>query len=209
MMRTKKQSVPGECERGGKSESILTAARDIFLESGYAAASMDAVAAAANVSKATIYAHFANKRALFEAVLTRRCTATFGAFTVPECCADARQVLHSLARLFLDLILAPEALAIHRVVLSETPRLPEVGEAFFQVGPIATHRMVCSLFADLTHRGLLAIPEAETSLAVYLFFGMLKGDMHLRAVLGVPPSEVSREELVNGAVEMLMARYGR
>ena len=53
-----------------KRQAILHAARDLFLQKGYAGASMDEVAAVAGVSKVTIYKHFSDKHTLFVAVVT-------------------------------------------------------------------------------------------------------------------------------------------
>lgn len=50
---------------------ILDAAWDLFCEQGYNGASVDAVAARANVSKRTLYDRFGPKEALFEATFTR------------------------------------------------------------------------------------------------------------------------------------------
>jgi AcrR family transcriptional regulator len=50
-------------------ERILTAARDLFAAQGYAATSIEAVAAAADVSVETIYKRFRNKRNMLLAVL--------------------------------------------------------------------------------------------------------------------------------------------
>ncbi len=192
-----------------KQEAILAAAQTVFLESGYAAASMDAVAALANVSKATIYAHFSSKRALFEEMIGARCSVAFAPLPLPECYSDARQALYEMAEHFVSLLMAPEALALHRVIMGESPRLPEVGEAFYSVGPVRAIQRLTALLSDLARRGLLALDEAEMPLAIDLFTGMLKGDMHLRAVLGVPPKPgMTPQRLAAGAADMFMARYG-
>ena len=52
-----------------KREQILEGARQAFTEHGYERASVDLVAARAGVSKATVYNHFEDKRALFTAAL--------------------------------------------------------------------------------------------------------------------------------------------
>jgi TetR/AcrR family transcriptional repressor of mexJK operon len=191
-----------------KSECILAAAQTVFLESGYAAASMDAVASRANVSKATIYAHFENKRALFEAMISRRCETTFVDLGLPDSYGDARQALLALAEHFIGMIISPEALAIHRVVLGESPRLPEVGEAFYGVGPVKAQARIARLFSELTRRGLLAVPDADIPVLTDLFIGMLKGDLHLRALLQQPPSERTGARIAEGAVDLVLARYG-
>ncbi len=52
-----------------KTEAILKGAMQEFLAHGYAATSMDRVAKAAKVSKATVYSHFGDKESLFNAVI--------------------------------------------------------------------------------------------------------------------------------------------
>ncbi len=191
-----------------KRDCVLTAGQQVFLECGYAAASMDAVAVRANVSKATIYAYFDNKRALFEAVIGGRCVAALSEFTVPQQHGDARAVLTDLALQVLKRQLAPEALALHRVVLGEAPRQPELGEAFYAAGPALGIELVGRLFADLTRRGLLAIPEGKLPLVVDLFLAMLKGDVHTRALLGLPNGTHCLECIADMAADLVVARYG-
>ena len=53
-------------------QALLDSAAACFLEHGFAATSLDAVAKRARVTKGAIYHHFASKRDLFEAVLVRQ-----------------------------------------------------------------------------------------------------------------------------------------
>ena len=209
MSRLQKNSSCCGAPPRSKRDNILKAAQEIFLESGYAAASMDAVAARANVSKATIYAHFDNKRALFEAVIGMRCAETFGDLNVPVDTRDVRETLRQFGENFLNLILSPEALAIHRVVMSEAPRLPEVGEAFYFVGPTLARGRVSEMFRALAHRGLLELSDCEIPLLTDLFMSMLKSDLHMRAMLQLPEGSYSIPEVVDMAVDLVLARYGK
>lgn len=52
-------------------EAILKAAGIVFAENGYEATSLEAIAAEAGVTKATVYYHFDSKEAIYGAVLTR------------------------------------------------------------------------------------------------------------------------------------------
>lgn len=54
-----------------RTRQILDAALAVFCERGYAAARMDDIAAAAGLSKGGLYAHFASKDEVFEALLSR------------------------------------------------------------------------------------------------------------------------------------------
>jgi AcrR family transcriptional regulator len=57
-------------ERGGATRrELLRAATTLFAELGYEATSTEAVLQRSGISRGSLYHHFANKRALFEAVL--------------------------------------------------------------------------------------------------------------------------------------------
>lgn len=193
-----------------KHECILAAAQKIFMEMGYGAASMDAVAARANVSKATIYTHFENKRDLFEKVLRDHCHCVFGhadlAGDIGEG-EDVRTILHGLARHMSEVILSADALAINRVVVAEAPRFPEVGETFYASGPTTALGGLTRMLTDLTNRGLLAVPDEEAPLAAELFLNMLKGDAHMRELLGVSHRRRDHRRLIELAVDLILARY--
>ncbi|CZF85670.1 MULTISPECIES: TetR/AcrR family transcriptional regulator [Grimontia] len=53
-----------------KRLAIITAAKEEFIQHGFAAANMDRVCTIAEVSKRTLYRHFESKEVLFESVLT-------------------------------------------------------------------------------------------------------------------------------------------
>ena len=70
---------------------ILAAASDVFSEVGFSGARMDAIAARAQVNKATIYYHIGDKRALYAAVLhnvfsnlASRISQEIGGFQTPN-----------------------------------------------------------------------------------------------------------------------------
>ena len=121
---------------GSKAETILAAAKRAFLASGFGTVSMDTIAREAGVSKATVYAHFAGKEDLFGAVIGRECESYFARFSARE--LDSRDVRASLTILgcrFLELVLSPDAIALHRIILGEVTRFPMLGEVFWRAGP--------------------------------------------------------------------------
>ena len=61
-----------------KRAQIIEAATKLFMKSGYGAVSMDAIAARANVSKRTVYGHFADKATLFIAIMDGYCAGIGG-----------------------------------------------------------------------------------------------------------------------------------
>ena len=194
--------------RSRKAEQIYAAARQIFMESGYEAASMDAVAARAGVSKATIYVHFEGKRALFEAIIRRHTETLFSHLKMPDRVDDLRQSLIVLAQSFVDMILMPEALAMYRVVAAESVRQPEIGEAFYAAGPAYAREKVADYFLTLTRRGLMKMDEVEAPLMANLFLSMLAGDCHASQLFGRDMEKGGVRRQVEAAVDLIVARYG-
>src|SRR3954451_5497567 len=69
-------------EPRGKGEIVLAAAERAFLAAGFGAVTMDAIAREAGVSKATVYAHYTSKEALFGAVVAHLSERRFHGFSV-------------------------------------------------------------------------------------------------------------------------------
>jgi TetR/AcrR family transcriptional regulator, mexJK operon transcriptional repressor len=195
-------------QSSAKREAILDAAQAVFLEMGYAAASMDAMAARAVVSKATIYAHFKAKDQLFAEVIRRRCERDpmFALRGGTE--GDAREVLSVVARHLMRLFLSPETMRMYRVVVAEAVRQPELANAFYEAGPVRGKEAVAEIFRELARRGDLDIPEPWR--AADLFVGMLRAEYFHRELLGLPHMEGhTLDGTIEAAVETMLRAYGR
>ncbi|CAA7612592.1 TetR/AcrR family transcriptional regulator [Magnetospirillum sp. SS-4] len=196
----------GGTRRSAKREAVLDAAQAVFLEMGYAAASMDSVAARAGVSKATVYAHFDSKDQLFAAVIRRRCDKS-EAFVLADRTLDARAALTLIGRRLMDLLLSPEALAMYRVVVSESLRQPELAQAFYDSGPGAGKAQIAAIIAELIRRGELAAVDPRR--ASDQFVGMLRTDYFMRTLLGLTQPEGSRvDDVIDDAVETMLRAWG-
>jgi AcrR family transcriptional regulator len=100
-------------------ERLLGAAADLFGREGFAAASLDAVAAAAGVTKGSLYHHFNGKADLFEAVFEREAAGQaerVGAIAARK--RDPWQVAYAGVRAFLDESQQP---AVQRIMLVDGP----------------------------------------------------------------------------------------
>jgi TetR/AcrR family transcriptional repressor of mexJK operon len=193
-----------------KRKQMLDAAADLFIAQGYGAVSMDAIARAAGVSKATLYAHFASKDRLFATIITDACQANFGWYAmVPAAEQEPRTALLELGRRTLRFILDEEVLAIHRVVIAESPRFPELGRAFYEGGPRVANRKMCAWIEHQVERGVLYV--GDPAAASDHWFGLLKGDIYVRALLGLEsaPDEAEIDAVVQRAVEVFLRAYGR
>jgi TetR/AcrR family transcriptional regulator, mexJK operon transcriptional repressor len=113
-----------------KGERVLDAAVQVFLANGFDQTSMDAIAARAGVSKTTVYAHYADKLALFRAVVERsgRLLAVQLDETRLRAGQDPQARLTELLLIVLEGTTSPEFLAFLRVMVSESARHPDLTE---------------------------------------------------------------------------------
>ncbi|HLX27204.1 MAG TPA: TetR/AcrR family transcriptional regulator [Casimicrobiaceae bacterium] len=116
-------------------ELILDAATDLFLTHGFGATSVEAVAQRVRISKRTFYHRFSDKRVLFAAVVHRiikQLRPPAGSRLIEG--ADVQEVLERLAALILRAALSPQATALHRLIVAESVRFPELIEVFAREG---------------------------------------------------------------------------
>jgi TetR/AcrR family transcriptional repressor of mexJK operon len=190
-----------------KRQLVLDAATSLFMAQGYGAVSMDAIARAAGVSKATLYAHFSSKDQLFATIIGEACRHNIAVTNfLPDGETDLQAGLTVFAGNTLRFLLEGRSLAIHRVVISESLRFPELGRAFYDNGPGVFRRVFGDWLAEQTAAGRLAVPEP--SLAADQFIGLLRGGLYLRATLGLtPPSEAEIDAAVASAVAAFVRAY--
>src|SRR6266446_6681941 len=175
-------SVPRRVAGRGKAETILAAAERAFLGSGFGAVTMDAIARAAGVSKATVYAHFTGKEELFGAIVARLSERRFGGFSVDALDpSDIEASLSAIAHRFLDLVLSPEAIALNRIIVGEVTRFPVLGQVFWAAGPERQRTQIEAFLRRAVEAGTLAIPDAR--LAAEQFAALARGEIHLRSLL--------------------------
>ena len=194
----------------GKVGQILTAARELFLNSGYGSTSMDAVAKHAGVSKSTLYAHFENKEQLFGAVVgtvrQRLHDALTSVSTTDE--RDINKMLCQIGTQFMRYVTEPTSLTIFRVVIGELNTFPELGREMYQSGQIVIGGLISDFFRQWTEAGLLNIED--TKLAARQFLTLVKGDLQFRCLCDVDQtlSETEIKRNVEAAVAMFLAYYG-
>jgi AcrR family transcriptional regulator len=201
---------PATTPFGGKAETILAAAKRAFLANGYGAVSMDTIAREAGVSKATVYAHFAGKEELFGAVIGRECERYFARFSAGE--LDPRDVRGSLAvlgRRFLELVLSPDAIGLHRIIVAEVTRFPALGQVFWQVGPERERMQIESFLKAAVAAGTLSLENPRRG--AEQFISLVKGDIHLRRLLRLDRERDDRQiaEAASAAADTFIRAFAR
>src|SRR5436305_1739731 len=171
-------------EAVGKAALILRGARRAFLGAGFGAVTMDAIAREAGVSKATVYAHFTGKEALFGAVIAHVSERRYDGFSIEA--LDPRDIeasLTTIAHRFLDLVLAPEVIALNRIIIGEVTRFPVLAQVFWEAGPERTRQQLETFFRRAGAGGVIAVPDPR--LAAEQFAALARGEIHLRGLFRV------------------------
>jgi TetR/AcrR family transcriptional regulator, mexJK operon transcriptional repressor len=197
------------------AERILGVATRAFLADGYAATSIETIAASAGVAKRTLYARWRDKPALFRAVLERlmaRWLATpepspmkrrtpgrhtsdhptpdhqmaqRAAAEHPVSAADRLEdALVQTAGRVLAVALQPDALALHRLMIAESGRFPELAEMVRQTGAAAGMARIAGLLAGEMVAGRLASLDPAIAAEQFLYL-VLTGPQ--RRALGLAP----------------------
>jgi AcrR family transcriptional regulator len=194
--------------RAMKPQQIRDAAMQLFLEQGYGAVSMDAIARRAGVSKATIYAHFADKAELFASLMIAEGEQWQRVTVIDGEPGDLHRTLISFGRAYIDFLVLPRIAAGFRMVVAESIRFPELGRTFIEHGPKALSGRLAGFLEGAEAQGLLTLPDRL--FAAQQFLALLRCDFHLRTVLGIEqtdPQEIDR--VVRGAVDVFLRAYGR
>jgi AcrR family transcriptional regulator len=195
--------------RGRKFDQVLEGAREVFFADGFEGASVDTIARAAGVSKATLYSYFPDKRLLFMAVARAECGRQADVAIEPiDPSAPPDQVLAQAGRRLLDFLLSDFGLRVFRICVAECDRFPELGRAFYDSGPGRVHRMLADYLRGAVARGSLAIEDVD--LAADQFAELCKADLFPRLMLGLARevTEAERTRVIDGAVATFLARYG-
>ena len=115
-----------------KQATIVQAALDLFLEQGYAATSMDAVANHAGVTKQTVYRYYPSKEELFTAVMEKIRADEPSPYAFGD--ADLDTELSNFGRDLLAFHLTPAALGVYKMMLSEGGQ-ESLLKPFLKTGP--------------------------------------------------------------------------
>jgi TetR/AcrR family transcriptional repressor of mexJK operon len=190
-----------------KRETILSIAQQVFAEEGYASASMSSIAARVGGSKGTLYNYFRSKAELFVAVIQNQCEVHQNQifdFADP----DLRLFLMELARRFVRLLLSDDVIAMHRIVVAEATRFPEIGEALYEAGPKRGKQRLVAYLKQAMADGRMKPCDPER--AAEQAMEMALGGMYRRRLwnVGPNPTDAEIEAAIESAVDVFMAAYG-
>ncbi len=197
-------TLPSSRRGDAKRQAIVAAATDAFLAQGYGATSVDAISAAAGVSKRTLYNHFPGKRELFRAVVARLYAGLLegeGAAMPMDEAPEA--ALPRLAHALLAHLRRPEVSGLLRLVVAEHHRFPELAADFHTEGKGPAVAVVARYLAAQP-----SLAVADSTLAAQQFLGAVKEALFWPALIGLPVTQ-DDDAVIAAAARMIATLYGR
>ena len=199
---------PAGHPRDEKETAIVTAARRMFLANGFDSTSMDAIAASANVSKRTVYNRFRSKEDLFAAAILQTCQNLLPLnLEEIEQSVSVRDLLMELSRRFVYGIFDEEALALYRIAAFEASRIPALGRAYLDNGPILMARACVPIIERIAKRSGVEI--ANPLRAIYHLGGLLTEPYYTKLLMGFPREDVEAiiEDHINAGIDAFLKIY--
>lgn len=193
---------------GLTGSALLAEARAVFLQLGYAATTMDQVAARARISKNSLYREHPSKAALYAAVVSDWAASGRDAMRPAldrlAAAGDLERGLVELGDTLLRGVLSPPVLAMRRLVIDEARTQPEVARAYLRDSWERNISLLAETLDGLGRRGGLVIDDPRAAAEELTW--LLVGPPLNSALLGgsaEPAADASAR-----AAALFLARYG-
>ena len=189
-----------------KRRQIMAAAIELFTANGFEGTNVDDIAAAAGVSKQTVYSHFGCKETLFGLAISTKCKQSGIGSDDLDLDEPPERMLPEIARRFLQLITSPEATRVHAVCTGSAETHPELGRIYFEQGPLQTVEAVAGYLEAQDRAGALRVENPRH--AAWQFLCMLKAEEQLRTQFNIGRmDQASLQAYVDDCVAMFLRAY--
>jgi len=185
--------------------TVIEAAHHLFLQEGYSAAAMEAIAKRAGVSKKTLYARFPTKAQLFTAVVEAQVAAwsTRAAQYDKAIGKTLSERLEHHAFMFLEVGSQSESRAFERLLLGEVRHFPEVGRIYYKTAVQFALQLIANEIRGAAERD--CIPVRDPDHAARVFLESLSGWLTLQVLTGAKTSRSARRRAARYRVAIFMA----
>lgn len=199
-------SIVGD-EDSAKRRQILDGARAVFMNLGFDGASMGEIARAAGVSKGTLYVYFADKYALFEAIVAREVLEQGKIAFNFDFARDAETTLKDFGIAYIQLLCRPGGGSSTRTVMAIAERMPEVGQRFYNNVIALTIDRLASYLEARAAVGEIAIDDAQ--LAATQFMMCCQASLFMPFIFQAKPAPSLDQitTVVDSATRMFLAAY--
>ena len=202
---------PAAGEDPVKREQILDGAHRVFMRMGFDAASMNDITREAGVSKGTLYVYFADKEALFTAIVQRQKLRVHSFLTrIAAKDAPIEEVMLELGIAFTTHLLAEDAVRAMRIIIGVAERMPALTQVFMATGPNRGPQILAEFFQRQAASGHLRNID-DFHLAARQFGDLCLAGFFRPRLFGEmtePPSAAAIEANVRSAITMFLNTYG-
>jgi AcrR family transcriptional regulator len=192
---------------GRKRGQIIDGARRLFLAQGFDAASMNAIAHEAGVSKGTLYVYFKSKEELFEAIVEEQCGQQAEQIFYFEDGGDVEAQLTRLGGEFVRFLCRPGAVPSLRAVIAIAERMPELGAKFYLAGPARGIACLKTYLEAQVLAGVLKRHDCEVAAAQFIDACLSLTFRPMLFNFTGPPADEQIDRVVAMAVAMYMSAY--
>ena len=193
-----------------RDQRLIEVATRLFLDRGFDATSLDAVAEAARVSKPTVYSRYGDKRGLFAAVLRReiaRWLAPLSAAAETQLSSASdipvEQRLVEIGREMLTFTCGPDAVAFSRMMTSQAINFPDIAKLGKEEGWLKAVATTARFFDHLVAQGALDVDD--TTIAAEVFLDVVVGHTHRLATFGTELELKAAEKRTSAAIKLFLA----
>jgi AcrR family transcriptional regulator len=194
---------PTKAQAGALDRNIREGALEMFLEHGYEGTSMNAIAAAAGTTKASLYARFPTKEDVFLSVVgwavQRRDWPS--PEPPPPDPDDLEAALTAIARAAVTRAMNPSMIKLEQIAVAHASRYPDIARRTYGSGFWPRRQMVVDLL--LRHAATGAIVAEEPERQAELFLGMVGSPSRL-ASFGIVLDAEAQEKHTTAAVELFL-----
>ena len=191
-----------------RRNEMIEAAYSLFMEKGYATASVDDIIRVSGGSKSSVYKYFGSKEGILKAVIESLAEEMLREFRLEfPSGGTPREALTRIGMVLIDLALSDNAISQHRHAVSHARAFPDVAKLWYESGPKRTMDGLAQFLEKEAAEGRLQI--ADPRRAALLFAGMIIFHENMRLLVGLPrPKRSELKDMVSEAVEVFLAAYG-
>ncbi|WP_246701055.1 TetR/AcrR family transcriptional regulator [Rhodopseudomonas sp. BR0M22] len=188
---------------------LLDVATRLFMERGFDATTIDAVAEEARVSKLTVYSRYTDKRGLFEAALRREIAHWLAPLSngVEErrnnpSNGSLEAWFVSIGRQIQDVGSAPRVTAIMRTLSFQATNFPDLARLAYEEGWGRAVSTLAELFDHFNEQGLVRVPDAAA--AAETFLNIVVGPLSRLTMFNIAIDEKTRDRQLRLAVKLFL-----
>lgn len=210
MAETFSQPPVSKTRRGeARRQKLMETAAEVFMEQGYAGASVNEIVRRAGGSLSTLYRLFGNKLGLFEAMLAERTEEVFAPFEEDGVWTDDGEAsLRAFGRHIQQRLMQDDAVEIFRLVVSERGEDRErIQQFFFEEGPRRAQQLLASYLQRQVDKGNLR--ELDCEMAASQFIDMTRAPFFYARLFGHMPRKAEQERALEQALSLFLHGAGR